>query len=456
ALAVAALSLLAAAMLAVHTSRRLRRLRVAALTMANRELPDRINAIAAGRTPDEGTEYASALELTTGIARGRDEIAQVADAFDTVNRSALRLAGDQAELRVDVTRMAEALARRIRTLITRQLRLLDEFEREETDPDALARLFALDHLAARMRRNGENLLVLAGGEPGRAQHGAYLLTEIVSAAASEIEEYTRVEADLPQVAVDPAVVGNLVHLLAELLENATSYSPPEAMVRVDGRRTIDGVLVRVHDQGIGIGEKRLAEINDRLASPSSLSSAAAGSMGLHVVAHLAARHNIQVSLHSTGSGTVAASRLAGGASSETTPTWNGRVTGCPRQSSRRVRARTWAKTASPGATVSCAGRIATASRLSGSAPVSASPSGTLPRLVTDSSCRPPRRPREVRGRISGANSTNGNTRTVASGTAWASGVSVGVTRTANGRSPATTAADRGGWKRTVADSAEPG
>jgi anti-sigma regulatory factor (Ser/Thr protein kinase) len=305
ALSVATISLLAAALLAVRTSRRLRRLRVAALAMANRELPDRINAIAAGQQRGDSTEYRSAFDLTAGIARGRDEIGQVADAFDTVNRSALRLAGDQAELRVDVTRMAEALARRIRTLITRQLRLLDEFEREETDPDALARLFALDHLAARMRRNGENLLVLAGGEPGRAQHGAYLLNEVVAAAASEIEEFTRIEAELPQVAVDAAVVGNLVHLLAELLENATSYSPPEAVVRVDGRRTIDGVLIRIHDQGIGISEKRLAEINARLSAPSNLSSAAAGSMGLHVVAHLATRHHIQVSLHSTGTGTVA-------------------------------------------------------------------------------------------------------------------------------------------------------
>ncbi|MBO4210374.1 sensor histidine kinase, partial [Micromonospora echinofusca] len=304
-LTVAALSFLAAALLAVHTARRLRRLRVAALTMAHRELPERITAIAAGEQCGGGREGVSALDLTAGIARGRDEIAQVADAFDTVNRSALRLAGEQAELRVDVTRMAEALARRIRTLITRQLRLLDEFEREETDPDALDRLFALDHLAARMRRNGENLLVLAGGEPGRAQEGAYLITDVVAAAASEIEEYTRVEADLPEVAVDAAVVGNLVHLLAELLENATTYSPPHAMVQVDGRRTIDGMVLRIHDQGIGISASRLAEINARLSAPASLSSAAAGSMGLHVVAHLAARHHIQVSLHATGTGTMA-------------------------------------------------------------------------------------------------------------------------------------------------------
>lgn len=295
-------SLVTAVLLAVRTSRRLRRLRVAALTMANRELPDRITAIAAGEgASGDGT----ATRLTAGIQRGRDEVAQVAEAFDTVNRAALRLAGEQAELRLDVTRMAEALARRIRTLITRQLRLLDEFEREETDPDALERFFALDHLAARLRRNGENLLVLAGGEPGRGHEGALLLDDVIRAAASEIEDYPRVEVDVPTAAVHGAAVGNLVHLLAELLENATVYSPPGSPVLVDGRRTVDGLTLRVHDQGIGISDSRLATINERLAAPATLSSAAAGSMGLHVVAHLAARHGIRVQLHNTGTGTVA-------------------------------------------------------------------------------------------------------------------------------------------------------
>ncbi|SCL19023.1 Nitrate and nitrite sensing [Micromonospora pallida] len=169
-LTLALLAFLTASFLAVRTSRRLRELRAAALIMARRELSERIDAIASGTDQGPngtapGSTGPSALERTAAIARGRDEIAQVAEAFDTVNQAALHLAGEQAELRVDVTRMAEALARRIRTLITRQLRLLDEFEREETDPDALARLFALDHLAARMRRNGENLLVLAGANP---------------------------------------------------------------------------------------------------------------------------------------------------------------------------------------------------------------------------------------------------------------------------------------------------
>ena len=292
--------------LAVRTARRLRRLRGAALTVARRDLPDAINSVITGSLPPSATESGpSAAAVTRSIAAINDEVGQVADAFATVHRTALRLAGEQAELRVDVARMAEVLARRIRTLITRQLRLLDEFERDETDPDVLARLFALDHIAARLRRNGENLLVLSGGEPGRPMSQAVPVSAVVTAAASEIEDFHRVEAAASDVAIAGPVVGDLVHLLAELLENAATFSPPNNPVRVDARRTVDGAIIRVHDSGIGIAPPRIGEINNRLARPAMLSSAAAGTMGLYVVAHLAARHGIRVQLHATGGGTVA-------------------------------------------------------------------------------------------------------------------------------------------------------
>ncbi|GII22925.1 sensor histidine kinase [Planosporangium mesophilum] len=300
-------ALAAAAILAVRTSRRLRRLRAAALTVARTELPDTIAKVMAGASVEQtvgGDSQAAAI--TRRIAASEDEVGQVADAFSSVHHTAMRLASDQAELHVDVARMAEVFARRIRTLITRQLRLLDEFEREETDPAALSRFFALDHIAARLRRNGENLLVLAGGEPGRPATGAFPLAAVVTAAASEIEDFERVEAQSMDAAVAGPVVGDLVHLLAELLENAARYSPPDAPVRVDARHTVDGVVIRVHDSGIGLSEARLAEVNGRLAERSArLSSAAAGTMGLYVVAHLAARHGIKVRLHATASGTVA-------------------------------------------------------------------------------------------------------------------------------------------------------
>ncbi|UWZ40803.1 sensor histidine kinase [Dactylosporangium roseum] len=292
--------------LAVRTARRLRRLRGAALQLARRDLPDAIDSVITGSAAPSTTESGrSAAAVTRGIAATNDEIGQVADAFATVHRTALRLAGEQAALRVDVARMAEVLARRIRTLITRQLRLLDEFERDETDPDVLARLFALDHLAARLRRNGENLLVLAGGEPGRPATQAVRVGAVVAAAASEIEDFHRVEVRTSELAITGPVVGDLVHLLAELLENATTFSPPNQPVRVDARATVDGAMIRVHDSGIGVMPARLTEINSRLSMPSTLSSAAAGTMGLHVVSHLAARHGIRVQLHATGSGTVA-------------------------------------------------------------------------------------------------------------------------------------------------------
>ncbi len=301
--AVVGLAALAIAItLAVRTARRLRRLRAAALVVAQQELPDVIHSVTTGAPMPTGTSAAAA---TRSIAATNDEIGQVADAFATVHRTALRLAGEQAELRVDVSRMAEVLARRIRTLITRQLRLLDEFERDETDPDVLARLFALDHIAARLRRNGENLLVLSGGEPGRPATQAVGIGAVITAAASEIEDFQRVEVHPADLAITGPVVGDLVHLLAELLENATTFSPPTQQVRVDARPTVDGAIIRVHDSGIGIAPRRLAEINSRLATPTTPSSAAAGTMGLHVVSHLAARHRIRVELHATGSGTVA-------------------------------------------------------------------------------------------------------------------------------------------------------
>jgi hypothetical protein len=299
-------ALITAILLAVRIVRRLRDLRAAALTVARRDLPETINSVITGTMPDvTSVSGPSAAAITRTIASSNDEIGQVADAFATVHRTALRLAGEQAELRVDVGRMAEVLARRIRTLITRQLRLLDEFERDEIDPEALARLFALDHIAARLRRNGENLLVLAGGEPGRPATQAVPLTAVMIAATSEIEDFHRVEPGPSDVFVAGPVVGDLVHLLAELLENAATFSPPSSAVRVDASRSVDGAFLRIHDSGIGINGSRLGEINARLAKPTVLSSAAAGAMGLYVVAHLAYRHGIRVQLYPTGSGTTA-------------------------------------------------------------------------------------------------------------------------------------------------------
>src|SRR5690606_24498616 len=153
---------------------------------------------------------------------------------------------DQALLRMEVQAMFVALSRRGQTMVQRQIHLIDEFSRNETDPDVLERLFALDHLAARMRRNEENLLVLAGGEPGRWITRPVAMIDLLRAAAQEIEEYRRVDIeDVPSVAVSAHVAGDAIHLLAELLENATSFSPPTSRVRMSASRTVDGLAVRV-------------------------------------------------------------------------------------------------------------------------------------------------------------------------------------------------------------------
>jgi anti-sigma regulatory factor (Ser/Thr protein kinase) len=240
------------------------------------------------------------------LAAGPDEIGQVAQALGAVHRQALRLAADQALVRLDIAGLFIALSRRGQSLIYRQLQLLDEFERAESDPQLLSQLFALDHLAARMRRNEENLLVLAGGEPGRRVVNPVLLSDVIRAAAAEIEDYERVDASsVFETAVAAQVVRDLIHLLAELLENATRYSPPTSRVRVSARRSVDAVTVTIFDEGIGLTPPQLADLNQRLNRPTTLTAELAGTMGLLVVGRLAARHGIRVELRSSGEGAVA-------------------------------------------------------------------------------------------------------------------------------------------------------
>jgi signal transduction histidine kinase len=292
-------ALVGGTIMAVRISRRLRRTRYAALTAARIELPTAISNVIAAR--DAGmvrNALAESSQRIDGLLQaGPDEIGELSSAFGAVHRQALRLAADQALLRMEVQAMFVALSRRGQTLVQRQIHLIDEFGRNEADPDALSRLFALDHLAARMRRNEENLLVLAGGEPGRWITRPVALIDLLRAAAQEIEEYRRVEViESAPVAVAANAAGDAIHLLAELMENATSFSPPSTMVRVTARRVGAGVEVTVTDSGIGMPAKHLAEANERLSRPLALTSSLVGTMGLLVVSRLAQRHNIQVRL----------------------------------------------------------------------------------------------------------------------------------------------------------------
>uniref|UniRef100_UPI0037DA44B6 sensor histidine kinase n=1 Tax=Streptomyces griseiscabiei TaxID=2993540 RepID=UPI0037DA44B6 len=225
-------------------------------------------------------------------------------AFDDVHREAVRLAAEQALLRGNVNAMFTNLSRRSQGLIQRQLSLISELESREADPDQLSSLFKLDHLATRMRRNGENLLVLAGEEPGRRWTRPVPLVDVLRAAASEVEQYERIElASVPTTEVAGRVVNDLVHLLAELLENATSFSSPQTKVKVTGHALPDGrVLIEIHDTGIGLSPEDLAAINERLASPPTVDVSVSRRMGLFVVGRLSQRHGIRIQLRPSDSG----------------------------------------------------------------------------------------------------------------------------------------------------------
>ncbi|MEU2660801.1 nitrate- and nitrite sensing domain-containing protein, partial [Streptomyces sp. NPDC007325] len=297
-LLVLGVSLIGAFVVARSMIRSLRRLQDTATKVAQERLPELVKQLSESDPQDVDTSVES-----VGV-HSRDEIGQVATAFDDVHREAVRLAAEQALLRGNVNAMFTNLSRRSQGLIQRQLSLISELESREADPDQLSSLFKLDHLATRMRRNGENLLVLAGEEPGRRWTRPVPLVDVLRAAASEVEQYERIElAAVPATDVAGRVVNDLVHLLAELLENATSFSSPQTKVRVTGHALPDGrVLVEIHDTGIGLSPEDLAAINERLASPPTVDVSVSRRMGLFVVGRLSLRHGIRIQLRPSDSG----------------------------------------------------------------------------------------------------------------------------------------------------------
>jgi hypothetical protein len=227
-----------------------------------------------------------------------DEIGQVARAFDQVHAEAVRLASNEAVLRTSLNAMFVNLSRRSQTLIERLAGTIDSLEQNEDNPELLASLFSIDHMVTRMRRNSENLLLLAGHEGARKWSDPVSLADVVRAATSEIEHYSRVVLNIqPGIAVIGPAVSDVVHLLAELIENATLYSPTDTKIQVSGHEvTSGGVLIEITDKGIGIAEERLAEMNYRLKSTPVIDVSVSRHMGLFAVARLAERHNVQVML----------------------------------------------------------------------------------------------------------------------------------------------------------------
>ncbi|MCC3770610.1 nitrate- and nitrite sensing domain-containing protein, partial [Streptomyces sp. UNOC14_S4] len=292
------ISLVGAFVVARSMVRSLRRLQDTAQKVAQERLPELVKQLSETDPQDVDTSVESVGVHST------DEIGKVASAFDDVHREAVRLAAEQALLRGNVNAMFTNLSRRSQGLIQRQLSLISELESREADPDQLSSLFKLDHLATRMRRNGENLLVLAGEEPGRRWTRPVPLVDVLRAAASEVEQYERIElSGVPPTEIAGRVVNDLVHLLAELLENATSFSSPQTKVKVTGHALPDGrVLVEIHDTGIGLSPEDLASINERLASPPTVDVSVSRRMGLFVVGRLSLRHGVRIQLRPSDSG----------------------------------------------------------------------------------------------------------------------------------------------------------
>jgi signal transduction histidine kinase len=289
------LAVIACVIVSVTTARALVRsleqLRDAALELAYERLPRVVERLQKGEQVDLAVEVRP-------INSGTDEIGQVGQAFNTVQQTAVRIAVEQAELRRGVRDLFLDLARRSQSLLHRQLGLLDTMERQATDADDLAALFQVDHLATRLRRNAENLIVLSGAVPGRAWRQPVAMIDVVRGALAEVEDYTRVNLlPIEAASLVGRAVGDVIHLLAELIENAVTFSPPQTTVRVSGSFVANGFVVEIEDRGLGMEEADRAIANEHLRfSPGFRPTSTTARLGLYVVGRLADRHGIRVEL----------------------------------------------------------------------------------------------------------------------------------------------------------------
>jgi signal transduction histidine kinase len=290
------LALLLAAMLTALVAR--------SMIVGTRILRDSAQHIAAVRLPElvRRLSKTDPDPIDTAIRpiplSGQDEMAEVARAFDEVHREAVRLATEQALMRGNVNAIFTNLSRRSQGLVSRLLNQITDLESREADPDQLARLFRLDHLATQMRRHGENLLVLAGEEPSERWTRPAPLFDVLRAAVSEVEQYERIDIQsVPPALISASVVKDLVHLLAELLENATTYSGAETPVEVEATTLPDGrLLIEIRDRGRGLTPEERTAINVKLSHPPTVDISVSRRMGLFVVGRLAQRHDIRVQL----------------------------------------------------------------------------------------------------------------------------------------------------------------
>jgi Nitrate and nitrite sensing/Histidine kinase-, DNA gyrase B-, and HSP90-like ATPase len=298
------IALLALLLVARSMARPLQRLRARAIEIAEHRLPDAVERL---RTTERGDLDVQVEPIGIG---SNEEIGQVAHAVDDIQLVAVKLATEQAGLRRSIADMFTNLARRSQTLIDRQLELIDDLERNETDPETLEHLFRLDHLATRMRRNAEDLIVLSGADPGRHWVQQMTAVDVVRAAAAEVEEYQRVEVlPLADLEVAGHVAVDVIHLLAELIENATAFSPPNTKVQIAGQAVPHGYVIEIEDRGLGMSDEELIQANERLANPPEIDFALSRVLGLYVVGRLSQRHGIKVQLRHSWYGGVTALTL---------------------------------------------------------------------------------------------------------------------------------------------------
>jgi signal transduction histidine kinase len=277
-------------------------LRRTALDVAHHRLPAAVESIRAG----EGTPDIEPVPL-----RSKEEFGQLARAFDAVHGQAVRSAAEEAGLRSNLANIFTNLSRRSQGLVERQLRLMEQLEQKTDDPDQLENLFKIDHLATRMRRNNENLMVLSGTGLLRRFAEPMALPDVLRAAISEVEHYQRaIVRSVPDVRIAGYAAGDLIRSISELIENATAFSPPDAQVTVVSRLLQDGsAVVDILDHGVGMAAKELREANDRIAGGGGVDVPISRQMGLFVVGRLTARHGIHVRLIQRAEGGLCASVL---------------------------------------------------------------------------------------------------------------------------------------------------
>ncbi|MCP3802518.1 nitrate- and nitrite sensing domain-containing protein [Allokutzneria sp. A3M-2-11 16] len=275
---------------------RLASLRNEALELAHRKLPNLVNRLRKGDAVKVSTEVPE-------LDYGKDEIGQVASAFNAAQLTAVAAAVKEAQAREGINNVFLGIAHRNQGLVHRQLKILDRMERHEEDPEQLEGLFQLDHLATRARRNAENLIILGGEQPGRRWRNPIRLVDVLRAAISETEHYVRVRLQrVPEAAIVGSAVADTIHLVAELVDNATSFSPPRSQVQVHGSLAAKGVVVEVEDHGLGMSEEDQAAANAMLSDPPEFDAMALkgdSRLGLFVVARLASRLGVKVELRTS-------------------------------------------------------------------------------------------------------------------------------------------------------------